>query len=129
MQWILATVLAGMAPAGEQCRALEVSLTPEARRDEAALVTRVSGQHVREEDVGRVLAEGEWRLVWATPQEAERGVFFFQRDGDAWKLVEIWGGIALPEDRAETIAWARALPGAPPDQLSECFVDGLLAEG
>ena len=127
MQMLIAAMLALSGAADGPCDALQVTPTPAAQAQEAALVARLSGQRIEAGDLGRVLAEGEWRLVWATPQEAERGVFFLRREGAEWHLVEIWGGVITPGERADTIAWARKLPGAPPERLAGCFADALLA--
>jgi hypothetical protein len=97
------------------------------RASDARLV-HTSGQSVRPANISYVLAEPGWRVIWATPDDAERGVFFFRRAGSFYRLVEIWGGVISPSERAETIAWARALKGGGPSaRLARCFVAALIA--
>ena len=70
---------------------------------------------------------GRWRLVWAAPAEAERGVFFLRRSGTTWHYVDVWGGVISPDERAGTIKWARRRGRDFPPALAACFVDALLA--
>jgi hypothetical protein len=127
----IATILAMVAgPAAaasrDDCAALRASAS--ARAADAMLVTRVGKQAVSAKQVGYALREGDWRLVWATPSEAERGVFFFHRTGRAgYRLVETWGGVIPPDERASTIAWAQARRGHPSRRLATCFVDAVVA--
>jgi len=129
---LLIALAAAIAPepaaASASCRALRVPLTQGIRAAEAARVTREAGQRTRPADVSLVQAEGPWRLVWATPAEAERGVFFFRLGRDRrYRLIDTWGGVIQPSERAETIAWARARAMGPPPRLAACFADALLA--
>ncbi len=110
------------------CAALRQPATAAQRTADAALVTRIGKQKVSAAQVSHVLAEGSWRLVWATPSDAERGVFFFNRTGrGAYHLVDVWGGVIAPEDRAGSIAWARGRAGHPSARLATCFVDAVVA--
>ena len=122
----LAVALAGLI-ADPQCKPIEVTLTSEERVAEANFVGRVTDQTTGPDGIGRILAEDGWRVIWATPYEHERGVFFLRLQDDDWKMVNVWGGVILPEERAETIDWARKLPGKPSQRLAECFADALLA--
>jgi hypothetical protein len=74
------------------------------------------------------LREPGWRLVWATPSDAERGVFFFRKTGARYRLIDIWGGVIARDERAGTIAWARSRKGGGPSpRLAACFADALAA--
>jgi hypothetical protein len=53
-------------------------------------------------------------------------VVFFLRRGAQPELVEVWGGVATPEERTEIVQWARKLPGNPPAELSECFASAVV---
>ena len=110
------------------CAALRQPETAARRAADAALVTRIGKQKVSAAQVSHVLAESGWRLVWATPSDAERGVFFFHRAGrGAYRLVDVWGGVIAPEDRADSLAWARGRAGHPSERLATCFVDAVVA--
>ena len=123
-----APALAAPNAARGACAALHPPTSTAQRAADAALVTRVGKQRVSAKQVGYVLAEGEWRLVWATPSDAERGVFFFHRAGrHGYRLVETWGGVIAPDERDSTIAWAQARAGHPSRRLATCFVDALTA--
>ncbi len=126
MSGLLASPLA--AAPGNSCAALRPAMTATQRAADAVLVTRVGKQEVTAAQVNHVLAEGDWRLVWATPADAERGVFFFHRAGrKGYRLVDTWGGVIAPDDRSGSIAWAQARPGHPSRRLATCFVDAVMA--
>ncbi|CAN5548420.1 hypothetical protein BH10PSE14_BH10PSE14_24760 [soil metagenome] len=117
-----------VAAPGDRCAALHPATTAAQSRADAALVTRVGKQKVAAAQVSHVLAEGDWRLVWATPADAERGVFFFHRAGrQGYRLVDTWGGVIAPDDRSGSIAWAQARAGHPSRRLATCFVDAVMA--
>lgn len=119
--------VAGSVPAAarDACGALRAPAST--RAADAALVTRIGRQKVSAKQVGYALSEGSWRLVWATPSDAERGVFYFRRAGKGYRLVDTWGGVIPPDERNETIAWAHARAGHPSRRLSACFVDAVIA--
>jgi len=117
-----------LAAPRDGCTALRAPATAAARSADAALVTRVGKQRVSAKQVSYALSERDWRLVWATPSDAERGVFFFHRAGRAgYRLVETWGGVIAPEDRTDSIAWAQTRAGRPSRRLATCFVDAVMA--
>lgn len=94
----------------------------------AITISRATHQRVRPADIGHVLQKGSWRLVWATPDAAERGVFFLRRDTiGAWRYADVWGGVIAPDERAGTIRWAQQRGGDFPPALAACFADALLA--
>ncbi len=121
----ISMLLAGCShtPAGrsaEACRAVDTSLTHEQRRSEAARVARALERNPASLAVTRAMRQGEWTLVWATPDDREAGVFFLRRGAEP-ELVETWGGVATPEERDDIEKWALGLPGGPPAELAQCF--------
>lgn len=77
--------------------------------------------------VDLVMADGRWRLVWATPAGSETGVFFFRRTAGGYRLADTWGGVALASERAATAAWAGKL--GVPAGLARCFADRVVDGG
>lgn len=127
MMSAMLAVPAAAAP-GDRCTALRPPTTAAQRAADAALVTRLARQKVGAAQVSHVLVEGDWRLVWATPADAERGVFFFHRAGrKGYRLVDTWGGIIAPDDRSGSITWAEGRAGHPSRRLATCFVDAVMA--
>lgn len=125
---LLAAALLVTAQPAASCAAVTPALTTAVRRTEAQRVTRLARQAVRPSDVGYVLNEGNWRLVFATPRNAERGVFVLRRAGNVYRLIDIWGGVISPDDRGDAVAWARALPGGGvPARLAQCMEDAVVA--
>ncbi len=126
-------LMAGCSPAApgrsaEACKAVDSSLSPEQRRSEAARLARALERDPASLTLTRVMRQGEWTLVWATPDDREAGVFFLRR-GAQPELVETWGGVATPEEEAETAQWARKLPGSPPAELAQCFAAQISSAG
>ena len=76
--------------------------------------------------IGEVLSDGKWRVIWATPENAENGVYFFRRGAKAWRYVDVWGGVVAPGEKPGVLSWARKL-GAPP-AIARCFADTAAAE-
>ncbi len=110
------------------CTALRQPNGPSVRAAEAKRIARDAKQTVKPDGVTLILAEGAWRLVWATPTEAERGVYFYRRTAKGgYRLIDTWGGVIAPDERKETIAWAQARVGHPPERIVGCFADAVLA--
>ncbi|MDQ2878866.1 MAG: hypothetical protein M3R41_07305 [Pseudomonadota bacterium] len=102
-------------------------LTPVLRRTLSPVVQDAAHRPVRPGDIGKVIDGGRWRLAWATPAKADRGVFFLHRDGaSGWRFVDVWGGSITPDERRDTAAWARKRGRDFPPALAKCFVDALL---
>jgi hypothetical protein len=59
-----------------------------------------------------------WTAIWAKPADLERGVFFVKEDGEG-ELVDVWGGVAVPEERSAVTKWA--LERRVPAELAACF--------
>ena len=110
------------------CAGVDTALTEAQRQSEAGRVARALQRDPASLQLTRVMRQGDWTLVWATPNDMEAGVFFLKR-GAQPELVETWGGVATPEERAEIAQWARKLPGNPPPELAECFASAVVSEG
>lgn len=118
-----ASNLAGnqLSVADDACADVDRTLSPEQRRAETERLTALAGMG-RALEVEAVLRQGEWTAVIATPVDAERGVYFIRTaPGAQAQLVETWGGSGPASERPEIAAWAQALPGSPPRELSQCF--------
>jgi hypothetical protein len=111
------------------CAGLTAKLTSASRTADAAMIRKQAGQKVRAGGINAVLTDGQWRLVWASPVNAEQGVFFFRRTGKSgWRYVDVWGGVAAPDEHGDVVKWARALSsgdGAPP-RIAQCFADRVI---
>ncbi len=116
------------ASARSSCSQMTVRLNAASRLKDARL-TSTATDPVRAANVSYVLVEPGWRVIWATPDNAERSVYFFRRLGkDSYRLVDSWGGVIAPDERKETVAWARHLKGGGPSEaLSRCFAAALVA--
>ncbi|WP_353205577.1 hypothetical protein [Sphingomonas sp.] len=124
MLMMMTTAAALPAP----CIKLRQPIGPVVRAAEAKRLTRDARQQIKPDGVTLILADGPWRLVWATPAEAERGVYFYRRTAKGgYRLIDTWGGVIAPEERTETVAWAQARGGHPPQRIAGCFADAVLA--
>jgi len=110
------------------CADVTPRLTPALRRTEAARVATLTRRRVRPADVSHVIMDRNWRLVFATPAESERGVFMMRRVGRNYRLVDTWGGTMAPSDRGAAATWARNLGrGGVPAVLANCMERAILA--
>ncbi len=124
---LIAAALLAAAPAeANSCTGLESRATPLSRKADAALIRQLARQGVRASGIGQAITDGKWRVIWATPQEAENGIFFFQRQAKGWRLKGTWGGVVAPGEQADVRSWARNI-GAPP-RIARCFADRAAAE-
>jgi hypothetical protein len=125
---ILTTALLLAAQSPSACSGLTPRLTPALRRTEAARVASVSRLPVRPTDVSHVIGDGNWRLVFATPRNSERGVFVIRRVSRDYRLVDTWGGVMALSDRGQAAKWARSLPGGGvPAALANCMERAIIA--
>jgi hypothetical protein len=110
------------------CTKLRQPLGAVVRTAEAKRLTRDARQDIKADGVTLILADGPWRLVWATPAAAERGVYFYRRGAKGgYRLIDTWGGVIAPDERAETVVWAQTRAGHPPQRIAGCFADAVLA--
>jgi hypothetical protein len=122
---VLAFLLAADSPG---CAAFAVSMTPTLRGMEARRITALSRQTVTPSGISYVLADRRWRLVFATPRKAERGVFILRRMKSSYRLIDTWGGILPPDERGQAAEWARGLKGGgvSPD-LAACMDQAIVS--
>lgn len=123
---LIAALLAASPAHAAMCPALLTKATPATRAADAALIRKLAHQNVRASGIGEVLSDGKWRVIWATPENAENGVYFFRRGAKAWRYVDVWGGVVAPGEKPGVLSWARKL-GAPP-AIARCFADTAAAE-
>lgn len=121
---LIALLLAGASPAAG---CTHPTLSGPMRAAMSGVIRRQARQPVKASEISDIMDGGEWRLVWATPAEAERGVYFLKRSRSTWKYVDVWGGVIAPDERASTIAWAQKRGSTLPRPLARCFADALLA--
>ena len=116
------------AQARSDCDRMIVGRDAASRLKDARLISRAA-QPVRAANVAYVLAEPGWRVIWATPDQAERGVYFFRQSGKgSYRLIDTWGGVIAPDELQATAAWARHLKGGGPSEgLARCFAAALIA--
>ncbi|MEY2926683.1 MAG: hypothetical protein RL367_1160 [Pseudomonadota bacterium] len=117
--------------AAGSCTGLLAISTTASRQSDAALVKRDGKQNVSAAMIGKVLVEGRWRLVWATPKDAERGIYFFRKSAKSgYHLIDTWGGVLPPDERADGLDWVTKLKGGGPSpRLAACFVAAAIADG
>lgn len=122
----IAALLAASPAYAATCPALLAKATPAARAADAALIRKGSHQNVRASGIGEAISDGKWRVVWATPEDAENGVFFFRRTGKAWRYVNVWGGVIAPGEQTDAVSWARKLGASP--AIAKCFAETVAGE-
>jgi hypothetical protein len=118
------------AGAADRCAALVAKQNSVTRATDAARIKRSDASaSVGAADIGKVMVEGPWRVVWATPKNAERGVYFFRRGAKGlYRLAGTWGGVLAPGERQDGIKWASAIKGGGPSpRLARCFADAVIA--
>lgn len=94
----------------------------------SAIVRTQPGHSLKGGEISDIMTGGRWRLIWGTPAAAERGVYFLRRDDRGrWHYIDVWGGVIAPEEREDTVRWARKRGKDLPAPLASCFVDALVA--
>jgi hypothetical protein len=122
--------LAAPANAANSCAAFVAKQTSASKAaDVARILLADRNQTFGANGIGKVMVEGPWRLVWATPKDAERGVYFFRRSKKGgYRLAKIWGGVLAPDERQDGIKWASQITGGGPSaRLAGCFADAVVA--
>lgn len=111
------------------CADLFVTSTDETRADDAKVVRLQTFQKVAARNIGKVIDDGRWRLIWATPDAAERGVYFFRHTRDHGLVyANVWGGVIAPGEEAGVARWARGLARKGPDRRTvACFIEAVKA--
>ncbi len=110
-----------MSPGRGVCARVDQSLIPQHEAELKAWIEAEAGPEASAVTVERRMEVGDWLAVWATPAERERGVYFIRRVDGQPRFLEVWGGMAEPEDQAEIAAWARGLDPDMPVALADCF--------
>lgn len=118
------------ANASNSCAAFVARQTSASQAADAARIHLADrNQMIDAKGIGKVMVEGSWRLVWATPRDAERGVYFFRRyKNGVYRLAKTWGGVLAPSERQDGIKWASQIKGGGPSlRLAGCFADAVVA--
>jgi hypothetical protein len=125
---MVALLIAAPAEA-RSCAGLVVRTTAASRAADATLIRQQARQPDSARNIGAVLNDGRWRLIWATPDAAERGVYFFRQTGKrGWRYADVWGGVIAPGEEADVAKWARGLTSGGPDARTvRCFIDTVKA--
>lgn len=121
----MAALLAVSSPAhATNCAAIIVKNTAANRIADAALIRRSAGQSVVASGVIKAISDGRWRLIKATPKDAEAGIYFFRRTSKGgWRYIDVWGGVIAPGEEGDVRSWAGKLRGGGPSpRVVTCFV-------
>jgi hypothetical protein len=107
----------------QPCSAADVELTEARHKEYLKLVAGAMDNKVKPKSVKivRFMGTGAWSTVFATTPLADPGWFVFESSVGHAQFKDVWGGMALEEDRPGLVAWATAL-GAPAD-FSGCFAE------
>lgn len=122
----MAGLLVVASPAyAANCAAITVKNSAANRIADAALIRRGAGQSVVASGIVKTISDGQWRLIKATPKDAEAGIFLFRRTAKAsWRYIDVWGGVIAPGEENDVRDWARKLRGGGPSpRVVNCFVD------
>lgn len=130
MTVIVGLMIAAPANSADNCTALVAKPSVKSRAADAVRVKYSEpAASITAAGISRVMVEGPWRLVWATPANAERGVYFFRRSAKGvYRLTATWGGVLAPDEQQDGIRWAGAIKGGGPSpRLAKCFADAVIA--
>jgi hypothetical protein len=121
----VAGLLAVTSPANaSNCAAITVKNSAANRVADAALIRRGAGQSVVASGIVKTISDGQWRLIKATPKDAEAGIYVFRRTAKAsWRYIDVWGGVIAPGEEGDVRDWARKLRGGGPSpRVVTCFI-------
>jgi hypothetical protein len=119
---LLCLAAAGQASAKDRCHGVDTALTEARRQAYAPLVAESVTRQASpaEVQIADFLRFGDWIVVGAEVPVADgEGFFFYRRDGDRLRFLDVWGGYADASEAGDVADWAEAL-GAPP-VLAACF--------
>lgn len=122
----MAALLAISSPTqAANCAAITVKNTAANRIADAALIRRGAGQSVVASGIVKAISDGQWRLIKATPKDAEAGIYVFRRTAKGgWRYLDVWGGVIAPGEEGDVRNWARKLRGGgPAPRVVNCFID------
>jgi hypothetical protein len=78
-------------------------------------------------DVQSFMSMGDWVAVFATPYNAERGVFFFQMVNGKPVAKDVWGGVSGWDSASSIADWTKTVDMKIPRALSMCFARAVVA--
>jgi hypothetical protein len=70
--------------------------------------------------ISKYMSKDKWHIIWATPENMERGIFLLSGDSRKMKYVVVWGGIAFPEEESDILQWLKKQAPAAPISLLRC---------
>ncbi len=73
--------------------------------------------------IGKAISLKNWTAVWATPKDAEQGVFFYSQEKSGLTFHDVWGGFAVPSDKPDIVRWVKKLSSSVPDNFAECAAE------
>ena len=111
-------------------RATKIADAALVRRTDRGILSAASKRNLGPVNIGQVMSDGAWRLIWVNAKDSERSVYFFRRGPKGgFNLIDTWGGVMAPDDRQGGIDWARKLKGGGTSlHLAGCFADAIVAE-
>ncbi len=111
------------------CSKVSTTLTPQLRKMYARSLSShlTSGQSPAQIHVQRLLTIAPWTAVWATPANAERGVFFFSNTKSGLVYHDVWGGVASPSEQADVAHWIAKLSPIMPPSFAQCVAQSITA--
>lgn len=64
---------------------------------------------------------GTWQIYYVEPQDWDAVYLFFSNDPEKIEYLNLWGGVARPEEEADVLSWTnKKVPGIP-STLAKCF--------
>ncbi len=73
--------------------------------------------------IDKAISLKNWAAVWATPKNAEQGIFFYSQGKSGLTFHDVWGGFALPSDKPDVVRWVKKLSSSVPDDFAECAAE------
>jgi hypothetical protein len=115
--------------AAQSCTGVDQNLTPERR----ALYGPLTAEKAGGDSIGKpvnvqsFMSMGDWVAVFATPTNAERGVFFFQIVNGKPVAKDVWGGVSDGLPASKIADWTKQVDPKIPRVLSMCFARAVVA--
>jgi hypothetical protein len=126
---LVAAFLAAPALHAQSCPGVDQHLTPARRALYAPLTAAKAGG----ESIGKpvkvhsFMSLGNWVAVFATPFNAERGVFFFQLVDGKPVAHDVWGGVSAGDSASSIADWTKTVDPTIPRALAMCFARAVVA--
>ncbi len=111
--------------AAAPCAKVSTTLTPVQRKMYARSISSnlTKWQSPAQIKIDKALTLENWTAVWATPQNAEQGIFFYSQEKSGLTFHDVWGGYATPSDKPNIVQWVKKLSPSAPDGFAECFAE------